>query len=162
MLWDHAHEEAQMTLAELAAMQLPPTITVEQAAEIIGIGRSSAYRAAQNGDIPVLRIGRRLFVPSAKLLELLGLGSVDGTDDAPAGGGKDDTATPAAHSGTCRCGHPRDFAACRGLAELVGVPGLADVDGDTTAGPMVLLAPVVVERRGHPDGSGASPPMVWP
>lgn len=52
---------------------LPPTITVEHAGKILGISRRSAYRAANRGEIPTLRIGRRLLVPSAKLLALLGL-----------------------------------------------------------------------------------------
>ena len=52
---------------------LPPTITVEQAAEILGISRSSAYRAAARGEIPTLRVGRRLLVPTAKFLAMLGV-----------------------------------------------------------------------------------------
>ncbi len=52
---------------------LPPTITVEHAGEILGISRRSAYRAANRGEIPTFRIGRRLLVPSAKLLALLGI-----------------------------------------------------------------------------------------
>lgn len=52
---------------------LPATITVEHAAEILGISRSSAYRAAARGEIPVIRIGRRLLVPTAKFLAMLGM-----------------------------------------------------------------------------------------
>lgn len=52
---------------------LPPTINVEEAGEMLGISRRSAYRAAANGDLPALRIGRRLVVPTAQLLELLGM-----------------------------------------------------------------------------------------
>jgi hypothetical protein len=48
---------------------LPPTITVEQAGEVLGISRRSAYRAATTG----IRLGRRLLVPTARLLDLLGL-----------------------------------------------------------------------------------------
>lgn len=47
------------------------TITVEEAARLIGIGRSGAYAAAQRGELPTLRIGRRLVVPTAALLRLL-------------------------------------------------------------------------------------------
>ena len=54
---------------------LPATITVEQAAEILGISRSAAYRAVARGEIPVIRIGRRLLVPTAKLLAMLGIES---------------------------------------------------------------------------------------
>jgi excisionase family DNA binding protein len=48
------------------------TLTVEQAAVILGIGRASAYAAAGSGDLPVIRLGRRLLVPTAQLRRLLG------------------------------------------------------------------------------------------
>ncbi len=48
-----------------------PTISVDQAGEILGISRSSAYQAARTGEIPTIRIGRRLVVPTAALLRLL-------------------------------------------------------------------------------------------
>ncbi|MBS0533255.1 MAG: helix-turn-helix domain-containing protein [Proteobacteria bacterium] len=47
------------------------TLSVEQAAKILGISRSSAFQAAANGELPVIRIGRRLLVPHAALAELL-------------------------------------------------------------------------------------------
>ncbi|MGH3925244.1 MAG: helix-turn-helix domain-containing protein [Pseudonocardiaceae bacterium] len=53
---------------------LPPTLTVEQAGRFCGIGRNAAYEAARTGQLPTIRIGRRLLVPTARLLRLLGLG----------------------------------------------------------------------------------------
>lgn len=53
---------------------LPPTITVEHAGELLGLSRSAAYRAADRGELPTIRFGRRLFVPTPKLLTLLGSG----------------------------------------------------------------------------------------
>ena len=50
---------------------LPLTISVEEAAALLGISRRSAYRAAANGELPAVRLGRRLRVPSAALRELL-------------------------------------------------------------------------------------------
>ena len=50
---------------------LPPTISVEQAADVLGVSRSAAYRAAKNDEIPTFRVGRRLLVPTAKLLSML-------------------------------------------------------------------------------------------
>jgi excisionase family DNA binding protein len=47
------------------------TLTVEEAAVVMGIGRSAAYAAAQCGDLPVVRIGRRLLVPKAALERML-------------------------------------------------------------------------------------------
>ena len=53
----------------------PATVSVSLAAELIGIGRSSAYQAARNGSFPtkIIQIGNRYVVPTKPLLELLGL-----------------------------------------------------------------------------------------
>lgn len=56
----------------------PATLTVEQTAQLLGISRSSAYRGVNRGEIPSIRIGGRIIVPTGKLLDLLGL------DDLPA------------------------------------------------------------------------------
>ena len=47
------------------------TYTIEEAARVLGIGRSSAYQAARTGEIPVVRIGRRLLVPVGALESML-------------------------------------------------------------------------------------------
>ncbi len=49
-----------------------PTVTVEEAGELLGVSRGSAYEAARTGELPTIRIGRRLLVPTARLLALLG------------------------------------------------------------------------------------------
>jgi excisionase family DNA binding protein len=49
----------------------PLTLTVEQTAKLRGIGRSTAYELVHTGDIPSLRLGRRIVVPVARLAELL-------------------------------------------------------------------------------------------
>lgn len=46
-------------------------LTVEQAAEILGISRPTAYQAIERGEIPHIRIGRRILVPVAALEKLL-------------------------------------------------------------------------------------------
>jgi excisionase family DNA binding protein len=51
---------------------LPPTMSVERASEILGISVRSAYRAVARGEVPVLKLGRRLLVPTARLFALLG------------------------------------------------------------------------------------------
>ena len=53
--------------------ELPPTMSVEQAAKLLGVSRSAAYRAAASGQLPTLAFGRRLLVPTAPLLKMLGL-----------------------------------------------------------------------------------------
>jgi excisionase family DNA binding protein len=50
----------------------PLTISVEDAARLLGISRGLAYEAARRGELPVIRFGRRLLVPRARLLELVG------------------------------------------------------------------------------------------
>ena len=48
------------------------TLTVEQTAQILGLGRTAAYDAARRGELPTGRLGRRLLVPVPALLEWLG------------------------------------------------------------------------------------------
>jgi excisionase family DNA binding protein len=50
------------------------TISVDQAARVIGIGRDAAYDAVRNGDIPSIRVGRRILVPIKALDRLLDVG----------------------------------------------------------------------------------------
>ena len=45
--------------------------TIEEAAARLRISRGSAYEAARRGEIPVLRIGRRLLVPRLALDRML-------------------------------------------------------------------------------------------
>lgn len=50
-----------------------PTLTIEEAGEVLGIGRSLAYEASRTGELPTFRIGGRILVPTAKLLDRYGL-----------------------------------------------------------------------------------------
>jgi excisionase family DNA binding protein len=61
---------------------LPHVLSVEQAGMLLGISRRSAYRAANKGELPTLRMGRRLLVPTAQLMTLMGL-KVDPGDVGP-------------------------------------------------------------------------------
>ena len=47
------------------------TLTVEEAARVLGIGRTLAYEGVRTGAIPSVRVGRRLLVPKAALARLL-------------------------------------------------------------------------------------------
>jgi excisionase family DNA binding protein len=47
------------------------TITIEQAAQLLGLGRTAAYDAARRGELPTRRLGRRLLVPVPALLAWL-------------------------------------------------------------------------------------------
>jgi excisionase family DNA binding protein len=61
-------EEDYMTLPD---PKTEPTVTVDRAAGIVGVSRASAYEAVRYGQIPSIRIGRRILVPTAALLRLL-------------------------------------------------------------------------------------------
>lgn len=52
-------------------LEKPRVKTVTQAGQILGIGRSAAYAAAKRGEIPTVKIGRRIVVPIAALERLL-------------------------------------------------------------------------------------------
>ena len=54
-------------------MNRPLTLTVEQAAELLGVGRSTAYELARSGDLACIRLRRRIVVPVAHLAERLGV-----------------------------------------------------------------------------------------
>jgi excisionase family DNA binding protein len=47
------------------------TVTVEQAAKILGIGRHLAYEAVREGTLPVLRFGRKIRIPKAAIERML-------------------------------------------------------------------------------------------
>jgi excisionase family DNA binding protein len=61
---------------------LPPTLSVEAAGKLLGLSRSSAYRAVERGELPTLQLAGRLHVPTARLLVMLGY-SVEPQPDAP-------------------------------------------------------------------------------
>lgn len=48
------------------------TISVEETAQLLGIGRTAAYEAARRGELPTRRIGKRIVIPVALLLNWLG------------------------------------------------------------------------------------------
>jgi excisionase family DNA binding protein len=48
------------------------TLTVEEAGRLCGVSRGVAYQAVAAGEIPSVRLGRRILVPRASLLALLG------------------------------------------------------------------------------------------
>jgi excisionase family DNA binding protein len=50
---------------------LPLLIPVPQAAKLLGISRAAAYRFASAGDLPTKKLGRRVYVVSAKLRDFI-------------------------------------------------------------------------------------------
>lgn len=47
------------------------TISVTEAAKLLGIGRNQAYDAAHRGELPTIKIGKRLLVPVVALERML-------------------------------------------------------------------------------------------
>jgi len=75
----------QMTVAEVRA--LPAVVDLRTAARALGLGRTLAYQLARRGEFPcrVLRLGGAYRVPTADLLEVLGLTREEVTAPAPRG-----------------------------------------------------------------------------
>ncbi|MFC1926779.1 helix-turn-helix domain-containing protein, partial [Chloroflexota bacterium] len=47
------------------------TLTVEEARELLRISRGLIYDAIRRGEIPSIRIGRRILIPTSALQQLL-------------------------------------------------------------------------------------------
>ena len=59
-----------------------PTMPIPDVAKVLGIHRTTAYELARRDElgVPVMQLGQRLVVPTAKLRRALG---VDEADDTP-------------------------------------------------------------------------------
>ena len=80
--WDELHVERR-TVGPVIEERPPQrlTMTVEEAAVVLGIPRATAYNAVSRGEIPCIRIGRRILIPKVALERLL-----DGAGEARADG----------------------------------------------------------------------------
>jgi hypothetical protein len=58
----------RLTLEELSDRAV---VAAEQAASVLGIGRSSAFQAVHRGQHTHIQIGRRILIPTPHLLRLL-------------------------------------------------------------------------------------------
>ncbi|MER5623974.1 helix-turn-helix domain-containing protein [Streptosporangium sp. NPDC002544] len=59
----------------IAALPDRATMTVAETALVLGVHRDAAYDAVHRGDLPSIRVGRKILIPTAKLADLLGLPS---------------------------------------------------------------------------------------
>lgn len=50
------------------------TMSITEAAEKLGIGRNQGYEAARSGQIPTIKIGKRLLVPVTAFENMLNAG----------------------------------------------------------------------------------------
>ena len=53
--------------------QEQPTLSIEETAAILQLGRNTVYEAVRSGAVPSIRVGRRYLVPTARLAAMLGL-----------------------------------------------------------------------------------------
>ena len=58
-----------------ATVQERQTLTIEEAAGVLGISARHAYLLAARGEIPALRLGKRWVIVRARLEEMLARGS---------------------------------------------------------------------------------------
>jgi hypothetical protein len=67
------NQQRRMSAEDLRA--LPPVIDLPTAAPVLDVGRTVAYELVRTGrwPTPVFRLGGRIKVPTAPLLELLGV-----------------------------------------------------------------------------------------
>ena len=62
------------------------TLSVVEAARLLGISRNLCYEAIRTGEIPSLRIGKRVLVPRRALEELLNKAARDSPSSVEHGG----------------------------------------------------------------------------
>jgi predicted DNA-binding transcriptional regulator AlpA len=67
--------EASLQLTEEQIRSLPPVVDVPTAASVLGLGRTAAYELIRCGKwpTPVLRLGKLIRIPTAPLLDLVGV-----------------------------------------------------------------------------------------
>jgi len=79
--WEELHVDRRTlgpVIEQRPAQRL--TMSVEEAANALGISRTFAYEAVARGEIPCIRIGRRILVPRVALNRLLESAGPDGPD----------------------------------------------------------------------------------
>jgi excisionase family DNA binding protein len=85
--WDELHVERR-TVRPVIDVRPPQrlTMTVDEATVVLGISRATAYDAVSWGEIPCIRIGRRILIPKVALERL-----VDGGGEARADGARNES-----------------------------------------------------------------------
>jgi excisionase family DNA binding protein len=59
-------------------------VTVAQAASVFGVDVRTVSRAIESGELPALRLGRRILIPRLPLLALLGAEHAEAPDEETA------------------------------------------------------------------------------
>jgi excisionase family DNA binding protein len=76
-------EEESPTASVVGQQQEKLGLSVTEAAKLLGVGRSATYEAVRTGQIPSIRIGRRIIIPRAALLNMLKKAGVEKAGGVP-------------------------------------------------------------------------------
>ena len=95
-----------MTLAELIASGRA-TVSVEEAATVLSVGRCTAFEQAAAGTLPTIRVGRRLLVPVPRLLAMLGIPLPDAWQPAGALAARCQDAESGSNAGDLETPYPK-------------------------------------------------------
>ena len=68
-----AASRREKTSTALQAVMREATVDLPVAGLALGVGRTAAYTAAVSGEIPTIKIGGKIRVPTSALREMLGL-----------------------------------------------------------------------------------------
>ena len=55
------------------------TYSIKETAQVLGLSRNSVYQGCQRGEIPSIRVGKRILIPKAALLRILETTKNDGS-----------------------------------------------------------------------------------
>ena len=61
-----------------------PLLTIAEAQAVLGTGRDATYQAARAGELPVVVVGGRTYVSTARLAAQLGITFAEPADTPPA------------------------------------------------------------------------------
>lgn len=68
---DSRSARADISSRRVELDHLPLLLAVPEAYRLLGISRSAGYRLAESGELPTRRLGGRIYVVTARFLELV-------------------------------------------------------------------------------------------
>jgi excisionase family DNA binding protein len=77
------HKTGSPWQRRLERVETPLLVSVPEAARLLGVGTTFGWAMVRNGEIPSVRLGRRVLVPRAALEQLAGTRQAQQTDNAP-------------------------------------------------------------------------------
>ena len=77
------HKTGSARQGRLDPLETPLLVSVPEAARLLGVGTTFGWAMVRNGEIPSVRLGRRVLVPRAVLEQLAGAHRDQEPSDAP-------------------------------------------------------------------------------